>query len=235
MTNPARELSPQEKTWQVHLRLNEALGLLSGEPRREPMRELISTMLSHRTTHANEEKAYFQMLERFPTWQDVINAPFEELADALSPAKFPGAKAENIQKALRLIEREHPDFSLEFLRDLDVPEALDWLMALPGVGLKTATLVLLFNFQKPVLPVDTHVHRVSQRVGLIGATVTHDKAHQTLLEMLPPEAHVLYNFHRHLLRHGQRICTWRAPKCEQCVLQDLCNYYEEVRSKGIDR
>ncbi|WP_242693367.1 endonuclease III domain-containing protein [Sabulibacter ruber] len=197
------------------------------------MRELISTMLSHRTTHANEEKAYFQMLEKFPAWEEVMAAPVEELTQALAPAEFPGAKAVNIQKALRIIQQEHPDFSLEFLRDLDVPQAMEWLMALPGVGLKTATLVLLFNFHKPVFPVDTHVHRISQRVGLIGSTVTHDKAHKILLDMLPKDASVLYNLHRHMLKHGQRICTWRNPKCEVCVLQDLCNYFAEVRQKGI--
>ncbi|WP_227006170.1 endonuclease III domain-containing protein [Rufibacter latericius] len=198
------------------------------------MRELISTMLSHRTTHANEEKAYSQMLEKFPTWEAVMAAPVEELTQALAPSEFPGAKAVNIQKALRLIQQDHPDFSLDFLNDLDVPQAMAWLMALPGVGLKTATLVLLFNFHKPVFPVDTHVHRISQRVGLIGAKVTHDKAHQILLDMLPKDALVLYNLHRHMLKHGQKICTWNRPKCESCVLQDLCNYYAEVRLKGID-
>ncbi|MFA1769910.1 endonuclease III [Rufibacter glacialis] len=214
--------------------MNEVFGHLSGHPRRDPMRELISTMLSHRTTHTNEEKAYFQMLEKFPIWQAVMDAPVEELTQALAPAEFPGAKALNIQKALRLIQVEHPDFSLDFLHDLDVPQAMAWLMVLPGVGLKTATLVLLFNFQKPVFPVDTHVHRISQRVGLIGAKVTHDKAHQILLDMLPKDALVLYNLHRHLLKHGQKICTWHSPKCEVCVLQNLCNYYADVRSKGID-
>lgn len=198
------------------------------------MRELISTMLSHRTTHANEEKAYFQMLEKFPTWPQVIEAPVEELTQALLPAKFPGAKAVNIQKALRIIQAERPDFSLDFLQELDTAQALDWLMALPGVGLKTATLVLLFNFHKPVFPVDTHVHRISQRVGVIGATVTHDKAHKIILDMLPPDPLVLYNLHRHMLKHGQKICTWSSPKCEACVLQNICNYYAQVRSKGID-
>ncbi|GAA4314157.1 endonuclease III [Nibribacter koreensis] len=234
MSSLAHTLSPKDKAWQVHLRLNDVFGLLPTYPRRDPMRELISTMLSHRTTHANEEKAYSQMLERFPTWQEVMDAPVEELADALSPAEFPGAKAVNIQKTLRIIQQTHPDFNLAFLEQMDVAPAMDWLMALPGVGLKTATLVLLFNFHKPVLPVDTHVHRISQRVGLIGAKVTHDKAHAILLEMFPPDAQVLYNFHRHMLKHGQKVCTFRNPRCGSCDLQNLCNYYEEVRSKGID-
>ncbi|PIQ22268.1 MAG: endonuclease III [Cytophagales bacterium CG18_big_fil_WC_8_21_14_2_50_42_9] len=227
-------LSPEEKTWQTHLLLNELFGELSlRQPRREPIHELISTMLSHRTTHANEEKAYYRMRELFPTWPDVINAPLEPLTEALETAQYPGAKAINIQKALKLIQEKSPDFSLHFLKDMPVEEGMAWLMHLPGVGLKTATLVLLFNFHKPVLPVDTHVFRVSQRVGLIGAKVTAEKAHTILLERLPKEASVLFNFHKHLYWHGQRICTWKSPKCEECPLRIFCNYYQDVRQKGL--
>ena len=95
--------------------------------------------------------------------------------------------------------------------------------------------MLLFNFKKPVLPVDTHVFRVSQRVGLIGAKVTANKAHDILLDMLPKDALVLFNFHKHLLKHGQQICTWSYPRCEKCVLNGICNYYNQVRAKGIDQ
>jgi len=227
-------LSPEEKTWQTHLLLNELFGELSlRQPRREPIHELISTMLSHRTTHANEEKAYYRMRELFPTWPAVMNAPLEPLTEALQTAQYPGAKAINIQKALKLIQEKSPDFSLAFLKDLSVEESMNWLMHLPGVGLKTATLVLLFNFHKPVLPVDTHVFRVSQRVGIIGAKVTAEKAHTILLERLPKDAPVLFNFHKHLYWHGQRICTWKNPKCEECPLRIFCNYYQEVRLKGL--
>ena len=226
--------SPAEKTWQTHLILNEFYGVLDlRKPRRDPMHELISTMLSHRTTHANEEKAYYRMRELYPTWPEVSQAPVDDLTKAFETAQYPAPKAINIQKALKLIQEKSPDFSLRFLADMPVDEAMEWLMSLPGVGLKTATLVLLFNFHQPVLPVDTHVFRVSQRVGLIGAKVTAEKAHTVLLAMLPREAPVLFNFHKHLYWHGQRICTWKAPKCEACPLQKLCNYYQEVRQKGI--
>lgn len=232
--SPTPTLSAEEKTWQTHLLLNEFYGLLDlRKPRRDAMHELISTMLSHRTTHANEEKAYYRMRELFPTWPEVINAPVEELTQALETAQYPGAKAINIQKALKIIQEKSPDFSLGFLEELPAEEAMTWLMGLPGVGLKTATLVLLFNFHQPVLPVDTHVFRVSQRVGLIGAKVTAEKAHTILLDRLPKDAPVLFNFHKHLYWHGQRICTWKGPKCEQCPLNIFCNYYHEVRQKGI--
>ena len=110
-------------------------------------------------------------------------------------------------------------------------EAMDWLMALPGVGHKTATFVMLFTFRKPVLPVDTHVHRVSQRLGIIGPKVSQAKAHQVLLDMLPADADELLNFHKLFFKHGQQICTWSHPKCEECYLTDVCDYYDKKRLK----
>jgi endonuclease-3 len=104
-------------------------------------------------------------------------------------------------------------------------EGLAWLMALPGVGIKTASLVLLFCFSKPLLPVDTHVHRVSQRLGLIGPKVSANAAHKLLLDLLPQDPHVLYNFHVTMLRHGQRLCLWGTPHCERCPLRERCDWY----------
>ncbi|WP_026463297.1 endonuclease III domain-containing protein [Adhaeribacter aquaticus] len=230
------ELTPEKKAWQTHLILNDFYGELNlRQPRRSSMHELISTMLSHRTTHANEEKAYYRMREAYPTWEEVMAAPVEALTDTLETAQYPGAKAINIQKALKIIQDKSPDFSLDFLKDMSTEEAMEWLMGLPGVGLKTATLLLLFNFHQPVLPVDTHVYRVSQRIGIIGAKVSAEKAHAILLNMLPKEAPVLFNFHKHLYWHGQRICTWKNPNCEECPVKNLCNYYTEVRKKGVDK
>ena len=195
------------------------------------MHELISTMLSHRTTHANEEKAYYQMLDTFGDWEGVLQAPLEELIETLSPAQFPGQKAPRIQQVLQAIkEKSGGKMTIDFLEKMPVEEALQWLMNLPGIGLKTASLVMLFNFHKPVLPVDTHVYRVSQRVGIIG-NISADKAHHVLLEMLPKNAKELFNFHKHLYWHGQRICTFRSPKCSKCPLKEICNYYNEVKQE----
>ncbi|KAA9331126.1 endonuclease III domain-containing protein [Adhaeribacter soli] len=227
----------QEKIAETQRLLNAYYGVLKLEPRREPLRELISTMLSHRTTHNNEEKAYFQMLEKFGDWEGVLKAKFEDLADALAPAQFPGQKAANIQKVLQLIKDQPANkgkISIDFLQKLSTEEAMEWLTSLPGVGLKTASLLLLFNYHKPVMPVDTHVFRVSQRVGILAATDTPEKAHTILLEMLPKDAVALYNYHIHLLWHGQRICTWRKPKCEKCVLNGICNYYREVVKADLE-
>ena len=217
----------EEKTWTVYERLLARHGHWPLTPRRAPMHELVSTMLSHRTTQKNEDLAYARMWERFGSWEAVRDAPVDALAEAIAPSNYPGAKAPNIKKTLAQIIEARGEANIDFLRELPVEEGLEWLTALPGVGVKTASLVLLFCFSKPILPVDTHVHRVSGRVGLIGPKVTPEKAHKELFALLPPDPQVLYNFHIDLLLHGQKICTWNNPKCEKCPLTDICNWYQE--------
>jgi endonuclease III len=208
--------------------LLQTYGELELVPRRTPMRELISTMLSHRTNHANEELAYSRMWERFGSWEAIRDAPTNELIEAIGSATFPEVKAPNIQRALAQIIDQRGEASIDFLADLPAEEGLAWLMSLPGVGLKTASLVLLFCFAKPVLPVDTHVHRVSGRLGLIGPKDSAEKAHDLLLHVYPRDAHVLYNFHKAMLKHGQQICVFKHPRCERCPLQRQCDYYQTV-------
>jgi endonuclease-3 len=208
----------------VYAVLTETYGLLELKPRRQPMHELISTILSHRTTHADEETAYHRMWERFGSWEGIRDAPVEELAEAIRTTRWPERKAPQIKAVLATIIAERGEASIDFLADLPVEEGMHWLMALPGVGLKTASLVLLFCFAKPILPVDTHVHRVSQRVGLIGPAVNPALAHTLLLALFPADAFILFNFHKAALRHGQQICTFCDPDCERCPVLPLCDY-----------
>lgn len=212
---------------EVYDLLGKEYGIRTWYARRDPMHELISTILSHRTTGANEETAYTRMRERFPTWEAVRDAPVDELAAAIAPCNWPEVKAPRIKAVLKQIIDERGSATIDFLADLPVDQAQQWLEALPGVGPKTATLVLLFCFHKPVLPVDTHVHRVSQRLGLIGPTATPDQAHLLLPPLLPHDADVYWNFHHNMLRHGQRICVWKAPRCPRCVLRNDCAYRAE--------
>ena len=198
--------------------------------RREPMHELISTILSHRTTEKNEAVAFKQMWDRFGSWQAIRDAPLPELVEVLQPATFPDTKASYVKGALERIYAARGEASIDFLRDLPVDEGLAWLISLPGVGIKTASLVLLFCFSKPIMPVDSHVHRVSQRLGLIGPKVSPNPAHKILLEILPHDPYVLFNFHIDMLRHGQKVCSWESPRCGQCPLTDLCNWYQENRA-----
>ncbi len=217
-----------EKADIVYQRLIEMHGELERVARREPMHELISTLLSHRTTEAQEARAYDAMMTRFGSYEAIRVAPFEELVESIQGVNWPEVKASNIQKVLNRIESERGELSIAFLGDLPTDDALQWLLDLPGVGLKTATLVLLFCFGKEVLPVDTHLHRVSGRVGLIGPKVSAEKAHKELLALLPKDGHALYNFHIAMLRHGQRICAWKSPRCAQCPLTDICSYFQEI-------
>jgi endonuclease-3 len=221
----------RQKALEVYKQLLQTHGERPLVPRREPMHELISTMLSHRTTQKNEAVAFDRMWQYYGNWEAIRDAPVEELAEKIEPANFPEVKAPNIKAALRQIIEERGEPSIEFLRDLPADEGLRWLMDLPGVGIKTASLVLLFCFGKDVLPVDTHVHRVSQRIGLIGPKANPTAAHALLLNLLPPDPYVLFNFHVSLLRHGQKICIWGTPRCEKCPLTDLCDWYQSHYSR----
>ncbi|GAB4036146.1 endonuclease III domain-containing protein [Spirosoma gilvum] len=215
------------KAWIAHERLNDTYGIQAIQGYPDPMHELVGTILSHRTTHANEVIAYRTLRERFPNWEQVRDAPLSELIDAIKAVTYPEVKAPYIQNLLIHLFRETGSANIDFLNDLSTEEAMHWLTNLPGIGLKTATLLLLFKFHKPVLPVDTHVHRVTQRLGLIGPKVSAEKAHTILLAYLPREPLVLFNFHKHFYWHGQRICTWFTPRCSDCVLQNLCDFYQQ--------
>ena len=189
--------------------------------RREPMHELISTILSQRTNWRDEDAAY-QELREIGDWAAIESASVEVVAHAIRRSNYAEQKAPRIQATLRAIQAAHGDYTLDFLADLNPQDGLKWLTALPGVGLKTASLVLLFCFAKPLFPVDTHVHRITSRVGAI-PKMGEAPAHKALLALLPPEPPLLYELHIDLLRHGQRICTFAHPKCGRCVLNDLCD------------
>jgi endonuclease III len=218
----------EEKALEVYCILLSTYGERDLIPRREPMHELVSTILSQRTNWKNEELAYRRMWERFGSWEAIRDAPTDELARAIAPSNFAEAKAPQIQKTVATILELRGDTDLGFLRDLSVEEGVAWLTALPGVGIKTASLVLLFCFAKPILPVDTHVYRVSQRLGLLSAKVkTSTAAHAPLFKLLPHEPHFLYNFHVACLLHGQQLCTFNAPRCGRCPLTEHCDYFRE--------
>ena len=213
----------------VYRLLGEEYGIKPWAARRDPMHELISTILSHRTTQANEATAFRQLWATYGSWVAIRDAPVDDVAEAIAPANWPEQKAPRIQAVLARIIAERGEASIDFLADLAPEEGMAWLRSLPGVGPKTASLVLLFCFAKPVLPVDTHVHRVSGRIGLIGPRATAEQAHELLPGLLPHTAAVLWNFHLNMLRHGQRVCVWGTPHCERCVVRELCDYYRGVR------
>ncbi len=199
----------------------------------DKLKELVLTMLSHRTTKQDELTAFERMWSAYGSWDAIQNSPTDELGKTLMTVRFPEQKARHIQQALQRIYNEQGEYRIAFLKAMSTAEALAWLMSLPGVGIKTATLVLLFCFYRPVLPVDTHVHRISLRVGLVPEQTTADMAHQKLLQLFEPDPLTLYNFHKAMLKHGQTLCTYYDPKCEACPLASICDYVNPPEEKQL--
>ena len=159
-----------------------------------------------------------------PDWLAIELAPLPELVDAIRPGGLAQQKAPRIQDALRTLRETRGDHSLEFLGDLPALEARDWLTAISGIGRKTASVVLLFSFGTPLMPVDRHVERVSKRIGLIPAKASADEAHEQYLAMLEPEQ--VYEMHVNLITHGRRTCQARKPACGNCPIAPRCRYVD---------
>jgi len=215
------------KAAEVTKRLTQLYGELPFSSK-DPMSMLVEILLSHRTYDAQTDVAYDNLLKHFGSWEAVRDAPTAEVQETIANVNFPEVKAPRIQAVMRQITQERGNLNLDFLRDLPLEESTQWLNRFEGVGPKTTACVLLFSARKPILPVDVHVHRVSIRLGLIGKKVTADNAHDLLQALLPQDSQTIYNFHKALLRHGQRICVYEHPRCTKCVLTDLCNYYQTV-------
>jgi endonuclease-3 len=199
-------------------------GLPSWSRRRDPTDELVVTILAQHTSDLNAERAFAELRRRLPTWAAVEDAPLPELEAAIASGGLARQKAPRIQAALRAIRDERGDHSLEFLAALTPIAARDWLTLIPGIGKKTASVVLLFCFGMPLMPVDTHVHRVTRRIGLVPPRASPDEAHERLLVDLPPDA--VYEAHVNLITHGRRTCHARAPACFRCPLAARCRYVD---------
>lgn len=189
-----------------------------------PLDELVLTILSQHTSDVNSIRAFEELRQRLPTWEQVANAPLSEIADAIRSGGLAVQKAPRIQSALRSIYAQRGDYSLDFLKDMSLEDARAWLTTLNGVGPKTAAIVLLFSLGRPALPVDTHIHRVTQRLGLIGLKTSEAQAHKILEPLLEPNQ--MYTFHIDMITHGRQICKAQRPLCEICPLQRECDYYQ---------
>ncbi|MGZ8375756.1 MAG: endonuclease III domain-containing protein [Gemmatirosa sp.] len=228
---PEVDEATRRKALVVHERLCAAYGCpIAFFHELDPLSELVSSLLSHRTKNRDSGRAFRQLRARFPTWTAVCDAPTAEVETAIAPVTWPEQKAPRIQAALRAIadrRGELGETSLDFLAELPVPEARAWLETIPGLGPKTSAAVLLFSrLRMPALPVDSHHHRVAVRLGLIPASVDVGPAHAWLEAQLPPEwdAQTVYDNHEALMLHGQRCCFHRDPDCPRCPVLDLCPY-----------
>lgn len=215
-----------EKVLLTNQRLHAVYGPRERHSRRDPLDELVLTILSQNTSDRNSGRAWQLLRSRYHSWAEVLAADTRQLYEIIKPAGLGNIKAPRIQQVLQEILEQRGEFKLDFLRDLPMSEAKLWLRSLPGIGPKTAACVLCFACDMPALPVDTHVHRVALRLGLIAPKVTADAAHELLEQALPVDA--VYSFHVNMILHGRQICHAQRPACERCPLVDICDY-------GIER
>ncbi len=208
-------------------RVRQIAGLLEEEygrpaPRRKlrPLDELVLTILSQHTTDVNSGRAFDSLKQRFPTWEAVREADPAEIADAIRSGGLARIKAVRIKELLQHLWEERGSLDLDFLSQIEMGEAREFLLQLGGVGPKTAACVLLFSCGRPAFPVDTHVHRVARRLGLIDPVVSAEDAHRILEAVVPPED--VYSFHINLVVHGRRVCKSQRPRCEVCILAPVC-------------
>jgi endonuclease III len=210
-------------------RLRLVYGVPLAKPHRHPIAELILTVLSQSTNDRNRDVAYLALRERFGSWEDVRDAPVDEIEEAIRPGGISRVKSARIKSILRAISDtagEHADLepdealSLDWLAGQPVKEAQDYLTSLPGVGRKTAACVLLFALGMRDVPVDTHVSRVGTRLALFRPRAPFEEMHDTMLEITPRGEEL--ELHLNLLRHGRRTCYARRPACGDCALQRMC-------------
>jgi endonuclease-3 len=191
----------------------------------DPLSELVSSLLSHRTRNADSGRAFRQLRERFPSWEAVRDAPVAEVQERIAACTWPEQKAPRLQQILHRITQERGSLSLDFLEEMASEEARTWLQTLPGVGPKTSAAVLSFSsLRRAALPVDSHHHRVAVRLGLIPPTVSVGPSHALLFAQLPPDwdAQQVYDNHEVIMLHGQRCCFYNDPACGRCVVLSEC-------------
>ncbi len=223
-------LPVEERALEVRERLLSAYGRPVWRNKLPPLDELVSTILSQNTNDTNRDRAFDRLRARFPTWEAVRDADPEAVKDAIRIAGLANQKGPRIQAVLKEITEERGELSLTYLRDLPPGEVHDWLTAFKGVGPKTAAIVMLFSLDMPAFPVDTHIHRVSGRLGLRPQKASAEKSHAVLSELFPPDTY--YDVHLNLIRHGREVCKAPKPLCEACTLTDLCPYYQKVVLKA---
>jgi endonuclease III len=217
----------KQKVLRVCENLDTAQGEIFWKSHGKPLEGLIQTILSQHTSDVNSERAFDNLRQVYPTWELVYNAPLADIIEAIKRGGLANTKAARIQSVLGQVYKDTGNYSLDFLEEKTTDEAMTYLGQFHGVGPKTIACVLMFCMGRPVLPVDTHVFRVSHRLGLIDAKIGEAKAHDALQAMVPDEK--VYAFHVHLIRHGRLVCQAQQPKCEACCLSYLCDFYQ----KGI--
>ena len=216
-----------KRALKVHEKLLEAFGEPIWRNPMPPIDELVSTILSQNTNDINRDRAFNALRAKFLTWESVRDAKIKDVIDAIRPAGLANQKGPRIQNVLKEITKERGDLNLWFLKDLPLEEARAWLTKFNGVGPKTAAIVLCFSLGRPAFPVDTHIYRVTGRIGLRPEKMTVEQAHPYLESVFPPETY--YAAHLNLIRLGREICGARKPNCPQCPIIKLCDYKQKTK------
>ncbi len=199
--------------------------------RHEPMDELIACILSQHTSDSNSLRAFDKLKHMYPHWEQVAEAPVNQLADVIRNGGLADSKAPRIQQALKEIKKREGAYDLSVLSAMSDEEARTYLMSLPGVGPKTAAIVLCFSLNRPVIPVDTHIFRVSWRLGFVEKKQGEAKAHDTLQDLIPKD--IIFRFHMALIRHGREVCKAQRPRCLECPLTNQCKYYHQMLTTEV--
>ena len=217
-------MNPKKKAIALHHGLMDLYGYPEWRDPLPAMDELVCTILSQNTNDVNRDRGFNQLLARFETWDDVRLADEEAIIDAIRVAGLANQKGKRIKQVLNQIYEERGDLDLAFLKDMPREDARGWLVKFKGVGPKTAAIVLQFSLDIPAFPVDTHVNRVTGRLGIRPEKMSVEKAHPYMESLLPPETY--YSAHLNIIRFGRQICHARNPACDQCPLTDICDDYQ---------
>jgi len=217
----------KKKALKVHQKLVKAFGEPTWRNPLPPVDELVSTILSQNTNDVNRDRAFDSLREKFPTWEKVRDADTDEVIEAVRVAGLANQKGPRLQNVLREITEERGSLDLSFLNDMPLEEARDWLTKFKGVGPKTAAIVLCFSLNRPAFPVDTHVYRVTGRIGLRPEKISVEQAHPYLEDVFPPETY--YAAHLNIIRLGREVCNARKPKCPICPVRELCDYEPKTK------
>lgn len=196
----------------------------------DPLDLLVMTILSQNTSDINSGRAFEQLKSRFSSYNEILNASEEEIADAIRPGGLADIKAARIKGALERLREDFGSVDLSPLQKMSPEEARSYLTSIPGVGPKTASVLMLFGFNMPAMPVDTHVYRVSRRIGLVPENASIAQTQIILEEITPREKYL--SLHINLIRHGRLVCRARNPLCERCEVRGLCRYMQTRREQS---
>jgi endonuclease-3 len=215
------------KSETIRKRLEKEFGRPDDGALEDPMASLVNTILSQNTTDITSDRAYAALRKRYPTWEKLLRADPTELASTIRVGGLPQIKADRILGALAEIKRQTGKLSLDFLHEMTEEEADEWLSQLKGVGPKTRAIIILFGLGKKAFPVDTHISRVTQRIGLVRKGASREEAQERMASLSEPSDY--FSYHLNLIEHGRKTCSSRNPKCSACLLSDVCIWPEKVK------